>query len=589
MPRTESLRILFERGFSGILTGISSAFSDVENVSRMLGLEEAEPNELFLEHTRETITQFFKSHKIDAPLEFVERLIFAAAQENLPVVFEQHRPRIQSILSRLLGEVGQRARDSHNKALGMALVPERRQQDLRPFNWSIANGPAGDALLPDCVALASTSNASFTPYVMAGRDDATAVVMALDSKRFLVGVRRGESPPDLRNYNEYAAACSSSFVVSSSKPSDAVRLVGLIGSLSTQVLDGLMSSTINEKFAPKPVNVSAVEAQSIHQHRTPDSAPLSYSIDFLGCADQSTAEKISNVVRYVVEKYNQLSTLGRLDGVTFAADCSAALRDLDRGFDVDEPARITTQGEVRARNAQAPLVVRDGIIKTRIVMHAEYAYALISENSDVWQFALHAFVFELAETAFVEQLDTAFPGFIFSTIASEHDRILYQGVNSAITGYFAARGSAGFGADEIHEQILRSGLTEALSRARHKIEAAKIDYSRTQNVDAVFNAGLDVAAEILAICAGLVGHRGGLELPLFDQKDALEEVLKAHGLGSWLGIFGRDLHILWARKGKWDSIEEFLVLKRHTERLLWQFGIFAWKLQDGRTYVRFSR
>jgi hypothetical protein len=43
--------------------------------------------------------------------------------------------------------------------------------------------------------------------------------------------------------------------------------------------------------------------------------------------------------------------------------------------------------------------------------------------------------------------------------------------------------------------------------------------------------------------------------------------------------------VLWDRRGTWTSVEEFLALGHHVERLLWPFGLFLWQTPEGNCRV----
>ena len=60
--------------------------------------------------------------------------------------------------------------------------------------------------------------------------------------------------------------------------------------------------------------------------------------------------------------------LDRLDGITFAVNVQAALDDLDRGFDVNATSEGTP--EYIAQGIATALVLRDGVLKVRIVLDA---------------------------------------------------------------------------------------------------------------------------------------------------------------------------------------------------------------------------
>ena len=88
-------------------------------------------------------------------------------------------------------------------------------------------------------------------------------------------------------------------------------------------------------------------------------------------------------------------------------------------------------------------------------------------------------------------------------------------------------------------------------------------------------------AFVLEHAGNLLGHCDGLDTLPLDDEPQLVALLEETGLRNWFDSYHRQLGELWNRRGEWTSFDEFLALNRHTERLLWQFGIFPWRTADG--------
>jgi hypothetical protein len=87
-------------------------------------------------------------------------------------------------------------------------------------------------------------------------------------------------------------------------------------------------------------------------------------------------------------------------------------------------------------------------------------------------------------------------------------------------------------------------------------------------------------------CAGmLLGHCDGLQQSVLNDQADLMQILEKNGLRAWIDVFQRDLAGLYERQGKWESVQEFLALNRHVERVLWQFGVFPWRNDQGEVRV----
>ena len=127
------------------------------------------------------------------------------------------------------------------------------------------------------------------------------------------------------------------------------NLTDRIGESAGQLIDSTVGSTFDEFLATRPATpvtkntipeaddlLSGSAAADPALEPTPVPAPR-YTIHFHGCADEPIANEIAAVVYAVSESLAQALPLDRIDGVTFASDYPAALRDLDRGFLASAP------------------------------------------------------------------------------------------------------------------------------------------------------------------------------------------------------------------------------------------------------------
>jgi len=284
----------------------------------------------------------------------------------------------------------------------------------------------------------------------------------------------------------------------------------------------------------------------------------------------------------VTESVVRMMPLDRLDGVTFASDYPAALRDLDRGFGSSAPPLQPTTEEYGVGVAMAPTVMRDEVCKTHIVMRGEIGHSLVNPDENIWRPALHLFVGMLAHAACTQILDESLPGVLLKPIEDQYDRFLYGCIHSAWTAYFTSRASAAFYEEGGLPQ--RELLLSVLKRAQSNIPAARLAYRFHGNIDELLGIVMPRIADILRFSGSVLGHYDGLEKSFFDDA-ALTAALDEMGLRDWTVFFGSELSRLWDRRGNWCSFQEFLTLNRHVERLFWCFGMFPWKTDDGRIHI----
>lgn len=124
----------------------------------------------------------------------------------------------------------------------------------------------------------------------------------------------------------------------------------------------------------------------------------------------------------------------------------------------------------------------------------------------------------------------------------------------------------------------------ALSAARRDIPQARLEYRYHGDMDRLLGAVLPLIEAVLQTTAQVFGHYDGLsDGTYFDEP--LAKNFEEAGLALWTELFRSDLELVWNRRGHWTSLDEFLSLNQHVERLLWQFGLFPWKTDSGQIHV----
>lgn len=309
---------------------------------------------------------------------------------------------------------------------------------------------------------------------------------------------------------------------------------------------------------------------------SPPKAP-NYSVHFHSCADQATAEKIAATLKVVTTNIVPIMPLDRLDGVTFSDNYAESLRDLDRGFPASAPL-LPTNEEYGVGVSMAPLVMRDGIIKTHIVMEGGLGHSLISEDEATWRLALHTIVHQLAHAASAQILDESLPGVLLKRFDDRYDSFLYGAIHSAWTGYFSSRASAMFHPEGGRPQ--QQLLLAVLKRARNDIPAARLAYRFDGDLDKLLAVAISRIEDVLRFSGTVLGHSDGLEQSVLDNP-TLATGLEDADLRDWIVLFDSELSRLWDRRRQWASFDEFLELNRHVERLMWQYGLFPWRTDEG--------
>lgn len=597
------LRDLFSIGVKHLIVGVTDLVSDKESLRMSLGMDADEPPPVFQEQIEKILSghaDFFA--RINVPKPILRQMAFTLTKENFDRFHADQSPELIALLNEMTSQTSTVLRTGHAKALASSLKPDPRVESLSQLEWKIHAIPEGDLILPDCVALSIQSNSTIPePCILTELEKINIVLFPLCAKKLLIGHRAETSLPDVQGFNQAAAACSHTFFVSASKTDEIECLADSISELSQKaILEAVMCSVAAIKtkssfekhlsrtmlrFTEEPIlSVTTIEKTIEHSGTQKKSSPQppNYPVIFLNCADQETAKQIATAVNVVVSEISHSMTLGRLDRITFAGDYAEALRNIERGFSVSRPL-VPTETDFGTGIAMTPLILRDGVAKACIVMQAWLGNALIGEDRDTQTIAIHTLVNQLAHVACIDLIDNALPEILMSRIEDNWEAWLYAHMHEAWTAYFAARISARF--NPAGDSGYRDILLAALDRIQESIPRERLDYRFHGNFDRFLQSTISAIGPVLIYMGTLLGHCDGLCQSAYDEEGSLTQALEKIGLHNWVDTFRRDLVRLFERQGKWESGQEFLALNRHMERVLWQFGLFPWRNDQGQVRV----
>jgi hypothetical protein len=188
------------------------------------------------------------------------------------------------------------------------------------------------------------------------------------------------------------------------------------------------------------------------------------------------ADYISLWVRYIGTRMN----LERLDGITIAFDYPKALADLDRGYEttfVNKPTTEFAQGV-----AMSPVVKREGVIKTHIVLDAGVFSSFLDQKNENWRMLYYQLAHECGHVHDHYLFDLAFPGVFLSppNFKTGLSRYVFEMGHSCWSEYVASRLSADF----VPEQVVH--FEETFFTVFENVE------QRTDAIEDAFEADGDV-------------------------------------------------------------------------------------------------
>jgi hypothetical protein len=586
VTRSGHFRNVMTEGVKALSHRAVTLFGRQEIMSRLFGFDEKEPSVRFTNLFQRIWDEQPQLAETGIPKAVLIRIAFTLGRENLEANWLQVGDALQAFGDRMATEAGPIIRDGHNKALSKDFMGGARKSEFETFVWEIVDVPPPGVILPDCCAIAVTITGETLPLMMADQNNLAGVVAPISSRRLLSGRRPGMEPFDVQAINRELAACSDEFFITASDVSEFVALSDQIGKRSRTVIDEVMVNVFKDyEPVPSGQNGEQPSHEDVSSVRTTqeNSEDFRCQLTLSGFGDEETAQAIAANVQYLVSTFNSLIPLSRLDGITFAADYPAALAELDRGIPGLNPPTTVSPSE-GVGIAQAPIVMRGGVIKARIIAQGWVGLNLASQNDEHVLFASHVLVHQFALVAMVHYTEVALPGTLLQPVTGALNQILYSVVSPAPDSYFAARFSASYAPSSTTETY-RELARDALCRLREVIPFQRVAYRLHGDMRRLLDAVLPMVRSFLHHLATLAGHCAGLSPPLTSIGGEVEQELERSGLRAWLATFRNDLAKFADRAGKWQSFDEFYDFTKHAERILWQFKIVPWEMENGDVYV----
>jgi hypothetical protein len=572
--RTAHIRSIFSQGATQLMDAAASAFADTATMRRVFKVDNLDEETVFSQELEAAIQKLpFEALSMPRPLG--SRLAKFLVRERFDSMYDENHSTISATLSALVKKIPGMTRDAHNKSLA-SVTGGAWESLLQTLDWRVES--ARGALLPDCVVIAREKSQDFMPFLLAERKDVELVVLPLAHDRLLVGIRDPRSAQNLEIINAASAACSDNFFISSSE-ADGAGFSHLIGQRSATFIENSVTDALST-FRPQR------ESETNHAPREPTTASngvanaLSFSLTCVGFEGTDAAAALSEIVHAVVQELSRNIPLLSLDGIVFADDYAAAVRNIDRG----DPSLGTDSAQSReyGRGVAKPVkVIRNGVPKIQLVIDASIAVELLSGDHDHQQGALHILVNMLASIAHSDLHEIKLPS-LTPAPPNEVVRFLYRWISKAPGNYFSARESAFI--DPSAGERLATLVVDSLASARQSIENARLQYRIDNDLDCLLTKAMPPISYVLEHAAEWLGHRDGLP----DQDDfpgaKLPTKLEALELHHWLELFGRDLRELYS-DGEHFTTDRLFALSGHVERLLWTVQMFPWPMDDGSLYV----
>lgn len=326
------------------------------------------------------------------------------------------------------------------------------------------------------------------------------------------------------------------------------------------------------------------EGEEMSDVRTPVdpiTVPNTYSVSLRGFDTEEHATKFGQLLGEYVRELSRYIDLSQLDGITVAYDYGQALLDLDRGYETAH--RLTPSEELAVGVAMTPSVMRDGRIKSHIVLNAAIFASIENPESEQFGQSLHTLAHECAHVEVTHRFDSCFPGTILQKrYENAHHAFRWQIIMACWDEYAATWICASAGEDPTagYEETFLLALQETRSKANNHIKAFRIHGNVGQILAEVYGA----YGELIRFASYLLGTLAGKNLSLADMSKSVA-ALDGHWFSPYFGRLAEIYKAIASDYGKWSDLSAFELLGDLADQIVAEGGIIISYRPDGSPYA----
>lgn len=307
--------------------------------------------------------------------------------------------------------------------------------------------------------------------------------------------------------------------------------------------------------------------------------PNNLQIVARGFADEEYAKEAIYKLHSILSVISQAIDLKGLDGVTIAFDYDEALADLDRGYETSY--KLTATRDVAIGVAMAPRVIRDGAIKTHLVLNASYALNILEEPGEETEFfwqSLHLLAHECAHVEVTAAFDSCFPGFLLQKAHSNIlDSMRWKVILAAWDEYAVCRitGSIGYDPADGYLETLVKVLCDTRGQSFEMIKA----YRTHGDVGRVVSEVYGKLGDLLKYSSYFLGAVAAQETPE-THPSTLTEVPEFEWFASFYGRLIEVHELLWSEFRSWKELDTFEAIGDILEDMAESIGVKASRESD---------
>jgi hypothetical protein len=314
----------------------------------------------------------------------------------------------------------------------------------------------------------------------------------------------------------------------------------------------------------------------------PPSAPATFGITVRDWGDEAAARQLGECVGSFVREFSRYIDLANLDGLTMGGDYPRALAELDRGY--ASTIVLTPSNDVAIGVAMTPSVIRDGQLKSHVVLNAGLAAALSDSEHELFPLALHTLAHECAHVEITAAFERCFPNVLLrSKRADLQEQCRWDVILACWDEYAATRISAGFGEDPTdgYEETFIQALKTTRENANNAIRAYRLHGGHSQIVCEVYTE----YGRLMKYAAYLLGDLDAREAAIED-RPLSATALEGHAFRSVLQRLREALRQLYEGFGAWTNEKPFEVIGDIVDDLAGGGGVYVTKAGPGLVNIK---
>lgn len=313
----------------------------------------------------------------------------------------------------------------------------------------------------------------------------------------------------------------------------------------------------------------------------PKTAPLQFQICSSGFATEDHAVRLAQLVGQYIHELSRHIDLSQLDGVTLAFDYVQALSNLDRGY--ESSYQLAPSDRLVVGVAMTPNVMREGVIKSHIVLNANLIQPLENPDNENYALAFHILAHECAHVEVTHRFNTAFPCVL---LQRSHPNLLdayrWQIIMACWEEFAATYLSAGFGQDptEGYEDTFVQSLQESRDRANTAIRAYRVHGDHARVLGEVFGA----YGELMKYTSYHLGNLAGRGRSI-DGMPRSSAALEGHWFSPYFRRLQAALYAIVENHGHWADLSGFELIGDLAQEIVIAGGVQVIANEDGRTRI----